>query len=130
MKRIYVAGPYSADNVLGVLNNIREGMRWSTRLMLDGFAPFCPWLDFHYQLMLREGEQLTVDQYYAYSLAWLRVSDAMFVIPNWTQSKGTQKEILVATELRIPVFFEYDKGWMSAILSKQKTCQNTTAEAK
>ena len=68
MKRIYIAGAYSADNVITVLDNMREGMRLATRVFLLGYAPFVPWFDFHFQLMLRENEILTVEDYYRYSI--------------------------------------------------------------
>ena len=109
MKRVYVAGAYSSDNVIGVLDNIREGMRWGTRVMLAGFAPFVPWLDFHFQLMLRDGETLTVQQYYDYSMAWLEASDAVFVTPGWLNSAGTKMEIVRAVELGIPVFYFFEE---------------------
>ena len=41
--RVYVAGPYSADNVIDVLENIRKGQRASVEILLDGHDPFCPW---------------------------------------------------------------------------------------
>lgn len=108
MYRVYVAGPYSSDNVIGVLDNIREGMRWSTQILLSGFAPFCPWHDFHFQLMLKPDERLTVDDYYGYSMAWLEASDAMFLIPGWEKSHGTQQEYARADELGIPCFWELE----------------------
>jgi hypothetical protein len=113
MKRIYIAGAYSAENVITVLDNIREGMRASLEVFLAGFAPFCPWLDFHYQLMLRPGEKLTVPDFYEYSKAWLEVSDAMYIHPNsdWRNSKGTLAEIQRAKEMAIPVY--YDLGEMT-----------------
>ena len=40
MKRIYIAGAYSANNVLTVLDNMREGMRLATKVLLLGYAPF------------------------------------------------------------------------------------------
>ena len=43
--------------------------------------------------MLREGENLEVENYYEYSLAWLDVSDYMLVLPNSENSKGVQAEI-------------------------------------
>ena len=104
MKRIYVAGAYSAGNVIGVLDNMREGMRLSTEVMLAGFAPFCPWLDYHFQLMLREGENLSVDDYYQYSLEWLEASNAVLLVPGWESSKGTIAEIERAGYWGIPVF--------------------------
>lgn len=109
MKRIYVAGAYSSDNVIGVLNNIREGLRWSTLIFLKGHAPFSPWLDFHYQLMLRDGESLAVKDYYDYSLAWLYVSDIVFVVPNWEKSNGTKREIEEAKTRGIPVVYSMEE---------------------
>ena len=104
-KRVYVAGAYSSDNVLGVLDNIRIGMRKGLEVLLEGYAPFVPWFDFHFQLMLREGEKLTVQDYYEYSMAWLDVSDAVLVLPNSEHSKGTQDEINKAKSLSIPIYY-------------------------
>lgn len=109
MKRVYVAGAYSSDNVLGVLDNIRKGMRVSTEILLQGYAPFVPWFDFHFQLMLRENETLTVKDYYQYSLSWLEVADAVFVLEGWENSKGTKAEIERATQLDIPVFYDFNQ---------------------
>jgi hypothetical protein len=106
LRRIYIAGPYSADNVITVLDNIREGMRMGTKLLAMGYSPFVPWHDFHFQLMLYEGETLTVDDYYRYSMDWLRVSDALLVLPNSEDSKGTQAEVKLARELGIPVYYD------------------------
>lgn len=103
-KRVYVAGAYSADNVLGVLGNIRNGLRLATEVFLVGYAPFCPWLDHQFHFMLRDGEDLTVQHYYDYSITWLDVSDAVLLVPGWEQSRGTQNEIKRADDLNIPVF--------------------------
>ena len=91
--RIYVAGAYSSDNILGCLENIRKGLRASTEIFLAGFAPFSPWLDHQFQFQLRDGETLQVKDFYEYSLAWLDVSDAIFVLPGFENSKGTLAEI-------------------------------------
>jgi len=106
MKRVYVAGAYSASDVVTVLDNMREGMRLATEVFLAGFAPFCPHLDYHYQLMLQGHEQLVVDDYYRYSMAWLEAADAVLV-GQWRlrTSHGTRKEIHRAKELGIPVFY-------------------------
>ena len=104
LRRIYVAGSYSAPNVVEVLNNMRRGMRKSVEVLLAGYAPFCPWLDYQFNLMLQEGEELILEHFYNYSLAWLEVSDAILVLPNSEKSKGTQAEIERANEIGIPVF--------------------------
>jgi len=105
MKRIYVAGPYSASNAMDVLRNIRYGIEVSTKVLLAGFAPFCPWLDYHFVLE-DNYEKLLVSDLREYSLAWLEVSDAMLVLWGWEKSEGTLKEIERAKELDIPIYYE------------------------
>ena len=109
MKRVYVAGPYSATNTLNTFNNMRKGIRVATELLLNKYAPFCPFLDYHFQLSLSEGEQLVVEDYYEYSLAWLEVSDCLLVLPNSEHSVGTQQEIIRAQELKIPLYYNLDE---------------------
>ena len=110
MKRVYVAGAYSDDNILGVLKNMQKGMRTGTEVALCGFAPFVPWLDYQFQLMLRpeENENLTMDFYYNYSLAFLEVCDYVLVVPGFENSKGTLGEITKAKQLNIPVYYSID----------------------
>jgi hypothetical protein len=105
--RVYIAGAYSADNVITVLDNMRKGMRDGAIVLQKGMAPFCPWLDYQFQLMLRGNESLAVQDYYEYSMAWLRVSDCMLVLPGWENSKGTRAEIDEAIRLNIPIFFTH-----------------------
>ena len=106
--KVYVAGPYSSDNVLGVLSNIRKGINWSYRLFILGFAPFTPWLDYHFVLE-DQTETLTVQDFYEYSMEWLRASEVVFVQGDWQKSKGTLTEIQEALKLNIPVFYDYLK---------------------
>lgn len=104
-KRIYVAGAYSADNAMAVLDNMRRGIRLSTLVVLAGYAPFSPWLDYNFQLQLRGDERLTIDDYYDYSMAWLEASDAVLVAVESENSRGTAREIRRAIELGIPVYY-------------------------
>ena len=105
MKRIYIAGAYSADNVITLLDNIRRGIRAGAELLIAGYAPFCPHMDHQLALQLREGEILTVEDYRQYSMAWLEASDAVLVLPGSEASKGTQAEIKRAYELNMPVYY-------------------------
>jgi hypothetical protein len=104
MRRVYVAGAYSGPDVITILGNMRRGMRKGVEVLLAGYAPFVPWLDFHFQLMLRDGEQLDVGDYYRYGLAWLDASEAVLVLGNSENSIGTQMEIARAVKLGIPIF--------------------------
>ena len=103
MKRIYVAGPYSANNVLDVLKNIGRGQSACADLFSLGYAPFCPWHDKSY-VIDRYTDDFTVQQFYDYSMAWLEVSDAVLLIGDWESSKGTLAEVERAKELDIPIF--------------------------
>lgn len=108
MKRIYVAGPYSADNVLDVLKNIGRGEKCCAKLFKLGYAPFCPWHDKSYVMEYCDSS-FTVEQFYDFSMAWLEVSDAVLLIPGWKNSKGTLLEIERAKELGIPVFYNINQ---------------------
>lgn len=109
-RKIYMAGAYSADNVLDVFDNMRIGMSMSARLFRDGFSPFCPWLDYHYLLLLPESS-VTMDMFYRYSVDFLRVCDAIFIVKNERNaaSVGLQKEIELAALNGMPIFTDYDK---------------------
>jgi hypothetical protein len=103
-KRIYVAGSYNADNVIRVLDNIKIGTKKCVELLQEGYIPFCPWLDYQFHWF----GDLTIDDYYRYSMGWLEVSDSMLVLSNSENSKGTQAEIKRAKELGIPIIYEKD----------------------
>lgn len=118
MKKIYVAGPYSDTNVLGVLKNIGRGTEYASKLFMNGFAPFTPWHDANFVIQ-NWRDNFTVKNFYDYSMEWLKCSDALFVVPDheglrdWGDSYGTVKEIEEAERLGIPVFYDLEslKKW-------------------
>ena len=101
-KRIYVDGNYNADNVIKVLNNIKRGTQVCVDLLKKGYIPFCPWIDYQFHWF----GNLTIDDYYRYSIGWLEVCDCIYILQNSENSKGTQAEIKKAKELNIPVLYE------------------------
>lgn len=105
MIRVYIAGPYCSETVIGGLNNIRNGLRAATELMLAGYSPFCPFTDHLYCMQLRNNEALTVDDYFNATLEWLYVSDAVLVLPGYEKAKGVLSEIEKALLMDIPVFY-------------------------
>lgn len=108
LKRVYVAGAYSAENVTAVLRNIREGVKLSEKVLATGLAaPFSPWLDWMFELFGNH----TVKNYYDYSMAWLECADAILVRrEGCEQSTGTHAELARARELNIPIFFDDEWG--------------------
>jgi len=108
MLKIYVAGPINSIDCLEYLRNIRRGIRMATKLFKDGFAPYCPHLDYHFMLQAEEGNDFEIEDYYAYSMAWLEASDAVLLLTNWQASTGAMAEVDRAYELGIPVFGHYE----------------------
>lgn len=108
MKRkcIYVAGAINAPSAGKYLNNLRKGIQLSKDVFLAGYAPFCPFIDFHYNLVMSDAEvkMIKTDDFYEYSLAWLEKADAVLLVPGWGESVGTKKEIARAQELNIPIY--------------------------
>ena len=109
MKKIYMSGPYSATNVITVFKNMHNGMYMAKKLLLEGYAVFCPWLDYNLFLQLGENEKISLETIQAHSIAWLEVSDAILVLPNHHRSKGTLAEIARAEELGIPVYYSMEE---------------------
>ncbi len=106
MKIIYIAGPYSSDNIIQGLENIRVGRRMATVVLLKGLWPICPWLDSELFMQLREGEKISLEEIQSYSTALLKKCDAVLCIGEWHKSKGTMAEINVAINSDIPIFYE------------------------
>ena len=101
MKRVYVAGALNADAV-GYIKNVSQMIKYAEEVKKLGFAVFVPCNDF---LMGVVNGNYDYYDYFNNSQPWLEVSDAVFVCPNWENSKGTIKEIERANELRIPVVY-------------------------
>lgn len=103
MKKVYVAGPITGST-LQFLENIRHGIKVSVRLIKEGNAVFSPFIDF--QFNLTGDEPLTEKEYKGMSMAWLEVSDMVYVLKGWENSSGTKAEIMRAHELGIEVRYE------------------------
>jgi hypothetical protein len=104
--RIYVGGKYNDEHVFKILNNMRVGIKYSIAIFNLGHYPYSPWLDYPF-IWLGEGE-LDCERLYDLSMAWLKVSEAMFVVPGWETSKGTKAEIKEAESLGIPIYYNLE----------------------
>ena len=94
----------SSKNPVTFLDNLRKGMRLSTRVLLAGHSVFSPFIDFQLFFMTQEDEEITAAQIKASSMAWLRVSEAVVLVYGWQDSQGTKDEIAEAERLGIPVY--------------------------
>lgn len=101
MYRVYIAGKLS-DMPGQYIKNMHQMIIYANKVRKAGFAPFTPCLDILLGLVngnISEGE------YYKIGLAWIGVANAIFVVPNSGDSKGTEREINKAKSLDIPVFY-------------------------
>ncbi len=105
MEKVYVAGEYSADNVLDVLKNIGKGREVCCHLFMIGFAPFCPWHDASY-VISNPHVKHSKHKFYKVSIEWLKCSDAILVISGKGKGGGVDKEIAIAEQLGIPIFYK------------------------
>lgn len=110
-KCVYVAGAISAPSSGKFINNIRKGIQLSSKVFLNGLAPFCPFIDFHYNLVMDDEEikSITTETFYNYSIEWLKKSDAVLLVSGWENSVGTQRELQTAKEMNIPVFHSLEE---------------------
>ena len=111
-RMVYVAGAYSADNVLHVLDNMRLGIACSAKLLQVGFSPFCPWAD-HVFYFVAPANSIPLESIYQYSLDYCLACASVFVVdnPRNSGSGGLKKELEAAYCSGKPVFWENANGF-------------------
>jgi hypothetical protein len=100
--KVYVAGPISGVDVLHTLANIDHGETWTAKVFQLGFSPFPVFSDHTFVQRVRPIP--AIRDVYQYSLAWLAVADAVFLIPGWEKSTGALAEKREAEKLALPIF--------------------------
>jgi len=98
---IYVAGSFRGKNSWEIHNNVLKAERAMVKLIGEGYTPICP------HKMTENLQGLYPDQVYLdMCLEFLKVSDAIYVLDNWKQSKGTQVELREAINLGLDIIYE------------------------
>jgi len=110
--RIYIAGSITPVNkkenpVLEYGKNFMKFLDAARRLARYGYAPFVPIFDF--PLSVYGSEELDVDTFYEISLSYLTACEAVLLLPGWENSKGTKRELQVASKSGIPVYIDMYK---------------------
>lgn len=99
--RIYVAGKYTADTPEEVKRNVSTAFLYGNLILDKGHIPYVP----HYTHYLHLQKDRPPDFWYKLDLNWLRLCDAIFMIPNfWAESKGAKIEFEFAEKLGLWVF--------------------------
>lgn len=109
--KVYIAGKL-ADYAPQYNINKKRMMQIAIEVYNAGFSVFVPSM-IDNLAMMDDTKDWNYDDYFDNSQPWLEVADAVFLVPGWEESKGTQREIETANKLDIPVFecincmFEY-----------------------
>lgn len=111
MKVIYVAGKYSgpthdARSYMDIERNVLVAREWAIKIMSEfhgQVVTLVPHLNsYHMELDFTTSQ----DFWYNADLELLNRCDAIFMLPNWKESKGAGIEREYATKNSIPVFEE------------------------
>lgn len=110
--RVYVAGlltprgVWSANLAVDYLENVRRMITFAKTLLLDGYDPFVPSMDFGFWLV--DDRRVTEAMIKRFSKSWLLACDAVFLTEGWRKSPGSIAEKELAEREGIPVFTNKD----------------------
>ena len=107
--KVYVAGAYCPHDcapheaIRKAQENVNTAIDAGIALMDKGHIVFIPHLS-HY-IHLRMGQVWGQDFWYKFDLEWLRLCDAIFMLPNWESSTGAKLELGKAKEWFLKIFY-------------------------
>ena len=90
-------------SLIKCLSNIKIGIMWAAQAIKRGYVPFCPFLDFLFNLVGKES--LTDAEFKAYSMEWVYSCDEIWLLPNWKDSPGAIAELKVAEGRNMKVVY-------------------------
>ena len=99
MKRIYVAGPYTAENPRLTQINVNKAISIGCKLIRLGYMPFIPHLG-HYIWIHPDGD-FDYNFWTEYGIEWMNVCEAFFLVES---SPGADNELHYAQELELPIY--------------------------
>ena len=94
MKVLFIIGPYRADTHSQVARNIITARAYAEKYWSKKYSVICPQLNSAFMSGVVD-EQVFLDGY----LEQLRRSDVVLVLPGWKESEGSNREVMLATEL-------------------------------
>jgi len=96
MKKVYISSPYTSG---GTIYNIRLAIDAADTLLVAGFAPFVPHLNFAWDLVYMH----SYDTWLNWCLEWVASCDCLLRIHGL--SPGADAEVALAETLGIPVYY-------------------------
>src|SRR5574337_1733709 len=95
---IYIAGKFRGTTPWDVECNIREAEFWGLFVAQHGGIPLIP------HTMFRHFDGSLPDEFWlSATMDLLRRCDALYLIPNWTESRGAIAERAEAERLNLPI---------------------------
>lgn len=104
--KVYIAGPYSGQDAVTMIRNIRHGLILNQKVRYMGLLTYCPWSDFLEALFM---PLFNPGQWKADALDELLRCNALALAdlnPRWQDSSGTIDELATCALHDIPVFLE------------------------
>lgn len=117
MELIYLSGPISSDNEIGIYKNIVKAAEICALLRIEGYSVICP----HTSSMFH-GSMLDHDKWIKQDIRQLQVCTKMFLMEGWEYSVGCNKEIDFALKNNIPIY--------DVFLANNKVCFKRNSEIK
>lgn len=106
MKTVYVAGKYTAPTKAGIVRNVQIAVVYSRELWKMGFGVHCP----HTNSFLIDEKTAPYEQVITYCLLQVDSHDCMYLLPNWLDSPGAQRERARAMMLHKPIFYNLEQA--------------------
>ena len=109
-KRIYVSGKFTGSSDEEEQENIRLACTYGKELWRIGFAALTPHTNCN--LLSQEARVLGLpyEAFLEFDLWILTFFDAIFMLPNWRDSKGAGRERALALALKIPIFHNLNEA--------------------
>jgi hypothetical protein len=101
LKVAYVAGPYRADTIYGVAQNIQKARDVALRLWKLGYAAICP----HSNTAFFDGA-CPDSVWLEGDIEILKRCDLVVLVDGWETSAGACREVEVAAACAIPILDE------------------------
>jgi hypothetical protein len=102
--KIYVAGPYTTDDVTQIDLNVRRTIDIGLVLWKKGHFPYIPHLTHFVDLRAKEtGVKMKWEDYIEWDRVWLELCDALLFTGS---SKGADIELEYAKKLRKTIYYD------------------------
>ena len=107
MKIIYVSGPYRAPTEQLRFQNILNARDAAVKLWQKGWAVICPHLNTMHMGGIMGNDEIFLDG----DVEIVKRCDAIFMLKGFENSEGACKEIEVAYERNITIYYEDGRGF-------------------